>query len=333
MEPCCIYCKNPFGVTKPSKSDIIPYFLGNALTLDNAVCKACNNKINLEIEMPLRDHFQYLRKGLDIRGRHRNPLRLVAGVEIEGLNKKMTVNYEKVKGRGLDPFKFIGDDGREYYAAIGSQQYLTKIKKEISAKNPRVKWHTVKGGGEVVFTVTALPTRTMYGHLGRRLAAKVAFERLCQIKSPLIALDGIYDDIRQFILTGVESRTISTLMYDEIIMKMNLRDLPFPCHCIVLSHDLKRNHIVGVVSLFGLYYYLVRIAEYLPIKALWDDIVTVDPQERTEYVPPLRGTLGIRIPAAAWIMNESKLKLAGEFAYQKFTTALESKAWIIGSDS
>lgn len=84
----CIYCKVPLDSDSVSKSDVIPDYLGNGLVLEEAVCKACNNDFNVQVEQPLKDHLQYLRAGLALRGRRRKPVRVSAGVEIESLGKK-----------------------------------------------------------------------------------------------------------------------------------------------------------------------------------------------------------------------------------------------------
>lgn len=325
----CIYCKRPFDSAVPSKSDIIPDFLGNGLTLDNAVCKACNNQINSKVELPLRDHLQYLRSGLDLRGRRRKPIDLFVNVEIESLQKKMRVNYDKIKFRGLPPFMFTEENGRKYYVVIGELSYIDEMKTKIAIKKPNIIWHEANDMGNIKLTGSTLPIGVMYGELGKRLAAKIAFERLCQKKSSLVALDRIYDGIRNYVRYGTKSNILSTLIYNEKIMESNM-NFPFPYHCIVLTNDLKRNRVVGVVSLFGLFYYLVLIAEYLLIRAPWDNCIIVDPQRSEEYELVIRGTQTVNIPDDAWIMSKSKLRSSGEFAFQKFKSALKSQTFVIG---
>lgn len=125
MKPnSCIYCKLPLDADSVSKSDVIPDFLGNGLILEEAVCKTCNNDFNVQVEQPLKDHLQYLRAGLDLRGRRRKPVRVLAGVEIEKLGKRMTVDLKHIEKKGIPPFKFRGDDGRQHYAVIGKAEYI-----------------------------------------------------------------------------------------------------------------------------------------------------------------------------------------------------------------
>ncbi len=121
------------------------------------------------------------------------------------------------------------------------------------------------------------------------------------------------------------------MIYNEQIMTKNM-NFPFPYHSIVLTNDMKRNRIVGVVSLFGLYYYLVKLSDYLSIRVHWDDCIVVDPQESNEYEPLIRGSSSIGIPDEAWAMSEAKLRAAGEFALRKFKSTLESRAFIVGSE-
>jgi len=328
----CIYCKKNLPITLSSRSDVIPDFLGNGLILERAVCKTCNNEFNIQVEQPLRNHFQFLRSGLDLKGRRGKPVQLVVDVEIESLDKKIRSDVEHIKGKGVPPFKFRGDDGKEYYAFIGKKAYIEEKKKEINSKKSNIKWMEANDKGEVILSVNALPVNIMNSDLAKRLAAKIAFERFCQKKSSFVCLDGLYDNIRNYIRDGSGTKQICSLIYNEKIMMGNM-NFPFPCHSIILTHDTSRNIIVCVVSLFGLYYYLVKISEYLPINAPWDDCITIDPQGNTQYEPIIRGTLSIYIPYNAWIMNEAKLQLAGQFAFQKFKDALESDAFIVGTDN
>jgi hypothetical protein len=304
MEPnSCIYCKNSFDSVAPSKSDIIPDFLGDGLILENAVCKTCNNQINSDVEMPLRDHFQFLRLGLDLPGRRRKSPGLSVDVEIESLSIKIRGNYDKIKDRGIPPLKLTGEDGKKYYVVIGTSSYIEEIKGKLALKKPNIIWQEANEKGYVKLTGSALPTKVMSGELAKRLAAKIAFERFCQKKSSLVALDRIYDDIRNYVRSGTSSKVLSTLIYNQEIMLTNM-NFPFPYHCIVLTNDLKRDRIVGVVSLFGLYYYLVLIAKYLLIQSPWDNCVTVDPQESYEYELVIRGAQSVNIPDDAWIVNK-----------------------------
>lgn len=327
----CIYCKVPLDSDSVSKSDVIPDYLGNGLVLEEAVCKACNNDFNVQVEQPLKTHLQYLRAGLDLRGRRRKPVRVSTGVKIENLGKKMTVDLEYVEKKGIPPFKFQGDDGRQYYAVIGKTDYIERKKAEINNRHPNIIWQEANDKGKVDLQVNALPVRTMNGELARRLASKIAFERLCQKKANPVVLDRIYDEIRNYIKTGSSSRPVATLIYNEQIMTRNM-DFPFPYNSIVLTNDLKRNRIVAVISLFGLYYYLVRLSDYLSIRVPWDDCIVVDPQKSTEYEPLIKGSSNIGIPDEAWAMSEAKLWAAGEFALRKFKSALESRAFIVGSE-
>ena len=103
-------------------------------------------------------------------------------------------------------------------------------------------------------------------------------------------------------------------------------------HSITLTHDTKHYRCVGVVSIFGLYYYLVLLSDYLTIDAPWDDCIIVHPKEDTAYEPLLRGA-NITIPDEAWIMDESKIEMAGKFAHEKFMYTLKYKTKIVKLNS
>lgn len=326
----CIYCKNDFTDIEPSDSDIIPTFLGGNLKLRNAVCKKCNNVINSEVEMPIRDNFRYIRSGLGIKGRRKKHINVQ--VEVEALGKKLGTDLDFFKKKGIPPFpfEFRNENGRKHLAILGDQKYVYRKRKEIESNTPNKKWEWREFSEmpEINASVLVLPFSLMNGEEGKRLAAKIAFERLCQKKGTKVLKDRIYDEIREYVLYGKITRTISCLTYNEKIMEKNLA-LPFPNHAIVLSHDVKRNRVIGVVSLFGLYYYLVLISTYLPVFSRWDDCIIVHPQELSEDEPFLHGTFDINIPNEAWHMDEKKLKMAREFAFEKFQTALKSVNCIV----
>ena len=325
----CIYCKALIDNSSNSRSDIIPDFLGDGLILDNCVCKTCNNEFNSQVEQTLKNKFHFIRSGLNLKGRRGKPLKVIGKIEINSLNKVMNVDVDSIRD-GIPPFKHEGPDGNEYYVVIGNNGYLEAKKAEISKKKNNLDWKEIDKSN-IDFVVKILPTDVMLGPLGRRIAAKMAFERLCQKKSSSAVLDGIFDNVRNYIMHGKCNKIVSTMIYNKRIMDQNVFRFPMH-HTIILTHDIKNHRCVGIVSIFGLYYYLVLLSDYLIINAPWDDCIVVHPQTDKAYEPLLRGA-NINIPDEAWIMDESKIELAGKFAHEKFMHTLKYKAIIIKPNS
>jgi hypothetical protein len=128
----CIYCKKSFDDCIVSKSDIIPDFLGDGLVLEDAVCKECNNRINSEIELPIRDNFQYLRSQLDLKGRRGKPVRVEVNAEVGEIGEQIKTNLDHVYQKGLPPFEYRGADGKKYYSVCGKTEYTEVMKQEIT---------------------------------------------------------------------------------------------------------------------------------------------------------------------------------------------------------
>ncbi len=71
-----------------------------------------------------------------------------------------------------------------------------------------------------------------------------------------------YDNIRDFIINGKRSGGYSNLFYDKKIMENNF-NVPFPYHGIFL---MQRNQsLVSIVSILGLFYFLVVLSNRVPI--------------------------------------------------------------------
>ena len=175
----CVYCKRSFEKIEVSKSDIIPDFFGNGLILENAVCKDCNNTFNTQVENPLRHHFQYLRRELYLEGRRGRPVKVDTEVEIDEVGKTVGTELDHFIEKGVRPFTFTGEDGKEYYSVIGNNEYVEEMKDMLNQKKPNIEWKEREEFG-VRTTFVALPYEVMYSEKGKRLAAKIAFERLCQ---------------------------------------------------------------------------------------------------------------------------------------------------------
>jgi hypothetical protein len=87
--------------------------------------------------------------------------------------------------------------------------------------------------------------------------------------------------------------------------------------------------LLSIVTLFGLFYFLVILTARNPIFANWEECMLINPQSKEEIVPPLRGSLFPKVPDSAFRIGNDTYKKAAEYATDKFTEALRSAGCII----
>ncbi|HDH12256.1 MAG TPA: hypothetical protein ENG83_08715 [Nitrospirae bacterium] len=159
------------------------------------------------------------------------------------------------------------------------------------------------------------------------MAAKIAFERFCQMRSSTSLDDSCYDGIREFVLTGNTGSIFSNLFFDDKVMNCNF-NIPFPWHGIFLMQ--KGYSLISVVTLFGLFYFLVILTTRARIDANWDECILIHPRTKQEIVPGLRGSLSSTIPDSAFKkVDNNTYKNAAEYAIDKLTKALNSAECVI----
>jgi hypothetical protein len=317
QEFICIYCKKRIPEVRPTKSDIIPTFLGGTLVLNNAVCKVCNNKINSEIEQPIRDAFSYLRSGLDLGGRRNRDVKVQSKVKILGKELKMSLGDSGIE---LPPFKYRNPDGKSVIVIVGEKEYVKKKIKEVEFNSTKSwSWNDFEDEPKPEILIEALPFDILIEEKGQRFAAKIAFERLCQIRAPSILTEWYYDNIRAFIIDS-EDNVFSNLFFNTKIMKHNF-DISFPYHAIFL---IQRDHkLIAIVSLFGLFYFLIVLADRMPIIANWEDCVLIHPQSAKDILPIIRGSLFPMIPISAFVVDNNTYDKAKNYAIDKLKKALK----------
>lgn len=315
----CIYCKKTVPEVEPALSHVIPDFLGGALELKNAVCKTCNNKINREVEEPIKKPFAYLRSGLNLQSRTRRDIKIPAKVKILGVDLEISLGSEVQ----IPPFEYQKPNGEKGLVIVGEKNYVEEEKRKIdSNQKKRWKWEDLEGTPKPEIFIEVLPLNVLIGKEGQRLAAKIAFERFCQMRSASSVLDNCYDQIREFIVTGNAQGIFSNLFFDDKVMNRNF-DFLFPWHGIVF---MQRGYkLVSIVTLFGLFYFLVVLTTRARINANWEECILIHPQTKQKIVPVLGDSLSPTIPASAFKVDNNAYKKATQYALNKFDNALKER--------
>lgn len=323
----CIYCKKSTPEVEPTLSHVIPDFLGGALELKDAVCKTCNNKINGDVEEPIKKPFAYLRSGLDLQGRRRRDIKVPAKVKILGVELETNLNSDI----RIPPFEYQKSNGERGLVIVGENEYVENEKKKIDS-NQRKKWawEELEGTPHPEIFIEVLPFNVLLSNKGQRLAAKIAFERFCQLRSPSSLLESCYDQIREFIFADNAQSIFSNLFFDDKVMNRNF-NIPFPWHGIFLMQ--REYKLISIVTLFGLFYFLVILTTRTQIVANWEECILSDSQSKKEIVPILRGSLHPTVPNSAFRIDNNTHKKASQYALDKFNRTLDETGVvkIIGS--
>jgi len=177
----CIYCLRNEPQAIPSKAHIFPDGMGGITSTGATVCVSCNDRINKEFETNEIDKFSIFQSIWGIKGR-RGKIRGVPAVWQFG-GKQFRVSLDAA-GEPKTPMVTVEKDKNDTkrYRVIGPPAKVEGKLQEISKKCPSVEWR------EIDLTDTPPPVSTVDfdSNLGRnslrRLAAKVAFERLAQIR-------------------------------------------------------------------------------------------------------------------------------------------------------
>ena len=109
------------------------------------------------------------------------------------------------------------------------------MKKEVESNlgKPMI-WYEMPVVPKPEIMVKVFPFDELTRLIGQRLAAKIAFERFCQIKKqPGLLTDSHFNKIREFIRNGTKNGVHSHLFFDFKIMDQNL-PCAFPWHSIFI---------------------------------------------------------------------------------------------------
>ncbi|MBI3127138.1 MAG: hypothetical protein HYZ11_06010 [Candidatus Tectomicrobia bacterium] len=175
----CIYCLKDEQEATPSISHIFPTSLGGTLELNDAVCQSCNSLINRETEEPFRRDWPFLLSLLGIRSRREKVPLVPAILHYEGERVKVYLNAEG------EPSHVPPVIEATQVKKFGPGEEVEQFKKDYAEKHPNVVWTGMDlaktsppvSEFQLDFSKLCMP-------YARRFAAKVAFERLCQLRDP-----------------------------------------------------------------------------------------------------------------------------------------------------
>ena len=287
----CIYCRKSPPEVFASEAHVFPYALGGTTVSRDTVCGQCNGQVNREVEDRAVTDFRWFQSMFGIAGRRGGVPGVRATATVDGQESPVVLGPD---GLPVGPLvRESTEEGRRSVVVYGRHEIIPSIADKIAAEHPGINWQT--SNFDVPFeVVTELPSPDA-PHT-RRLAAKIAFERFAQLRTSTIARDSEFDDIREFILTGVEAYPICGLTADPRLLNRAF-DLPVPNHAVLLvAHP--RDRVLGAfVILFGVFFFWVLLSRRYNALGPMDEILTEYPQAREAERPLLRAQEGsLRVP-------------------------------------
>jgi hypothetical protein len=286
----CIYCQKSEPNVSPSESHIFPDAMGGVSYTIDTVCKDCNHKINRKFEQSEIAKFAFFQSIWGIKSRKGKIQGVPATVEFEGKRFSITLDQQ---GIPKTPLIFCVKDeaGKKSYSIIGPSLLAEKKKNEMMAKNPSITWKekdlTQLSQPESVIKIASDIERKSL----RRLAAKVAYERWAQLRGNFILGDTQYNDIRNFILDGTESRVLCGNLCNLTLLNGMLNFSVGHHGVVIITHP--RSRVLGsFVTFYSLFYFWIILSANYQALAAFDEPLIEDPQSRIIHEPLLRPNTG-----------------------------------------
>ncbi len=285
----CIYCRNSAPTVVASTAHVFPDVIGGAEFTKTTVCRECNGAVNRLAEMPALAGVLALQSLFGIRGR-RNKIRAVRGIAKVG--EQQAVVYLNERGELDQPIVFVnlGPDGKKRFSIFGPKDGVEAKMKEIAASDPGLKWEDMPKPERAMVEVDFANSETLA--MLRGLAAKVAFERLAQLRGADFVLGSDYDDVRAFILTRNDPNNCTGTLSDARVRSALFRNFPPPHHAVYTVAHPAESVLGAFVVFYGLFYYWVILSRRYCALDAWDDLLLQNPQAREATNPLLRGRLG-----------------------------------------
>ena len=199
--------------------------------------------------------FSFFRHLLGICGRRNRAPQVHAILDVNDKRGRVPLD-EYGKPAGIIVSSGIDAVGRKTYDISGPRDQAEAKRLEIAKKNPNMQWrrlHVHKVESRVRHEVD--PTSV---HL-RRLAAKVAFERLAQLHGSSLLIGSEFDAVRDFILEGIEQGVCCGVLSDRRLLHRSL-DFPLPYHGIVIIAPPYDRILGAFVMFYSLFYYWVILS-------------------------------------------------------------------------
>lgn len=294
----CLYCGRADEEVEPSLAHIFPDALGGISARSDIACRGCNALTNREFENQASRRLDYYRSVWGVPGRRGTPtVRAKASlgewestVRLDEFGEQATAAVQKVEKGNPGPS----------YLVWGPDHVLEAKKAEIERRAPSIRWRE----GEIAeiryrVEVDNDPGRAVF----RRLATKVAIERLAGLRGPEFARGAEFAAAREFVFSGKEVHPVCAPVYDPLWMGPD-GDLnfPLPLHAVALVGRRDDRALIAFVSLFGLYHYCVVLSDRYHALGDWDDLLEEHPLARVVRTPSLRMRAGsIALPWRRWI--------------------------------
>jgi hypothetical protein len=292
----CLYCGRPEPDATPSRAHIFSDALGGVTHTSDTVCVECNGLTNRRFESEAAKRLACYRSVWGIEGRRGIP-RVRARVSIG--NWSAPVRLDETGEPGL-AVGVVNDPARgKMFHVAGPEAEVAKRIAEIEKGVPGVKWREQESDVHVVIPVESDP-----GVLDlRRLAAKIALERLADLRGPEFVRVGDFDRARSLVLIGDEAAPIVVPVYDPAWMDApGALSFRLPCHAVALFGMRDDSTLGAFVALFGVYHYWILLSRTYHPLADWDDLLQENPQTREVWCPTLRSAIGaIRLPWRRWV--------------------------------
>lgn len=323
----CIYCQKSEPEISPSKAHIFPDAMGGVAYTLGTVCKKCNSVISKDFERSEIQRFSAFQSIWGIKSRRGKVQGVPATVEFQGKTVKLSLDKN-----GLPKTPLIscekGATGERSYCIIGPPDRVDKKRNEIMAKNPSMKSRDID--------LTDLPRPALKFEFAldigreslRRLAAKVAYERWAQLRGNLTLTDAQYEDIRNFILTGVEPRILCGNLCNLNLLN-GMLNFSVRHHAVVIIAHPHSRVLGSFVTFYGLFHFWVILSNHFRALAAFDDILIENPQNQKIEEPLLRLNTGDllvdwnRIAKPFLSDRKYTLSLCVKHAHNKFGKAEE----------
>jgi hypothetical protein len=306
MDNKCIYCLRSENLTK---SHIFPEGLGGKQGPDKTVCDKCNGEFGRTVEAKVCRDFSFYRYIAQIKSKGKQAT-TPASLSVMGHN----LVIKKMLPGGIPSYipPIIIDKGppRSFIQVAESP---VKLKKYMAGfiKKMGINYDETLMSVEDVKLIFYNELSSIDSIDFRRLVTKIAFERFCRIR-PQQKYDKDLDPIREFIIKGTSTRnSIAVLFYERDIVN-NILQLPFPYHSVLI---FGRNQLIAsIVTLFGLFYYLVILNPRAVTLTDWINYLYLIPTKRQETEPIFRTSYPLsalinrlhRAPKGSYALQSSK---------------------------
>jgi len=279
MNNKCVYCLT--ASKSITQSHVIPDSLGGSVIIENAVCKKCNEQINKNVEMPIRDALSLIRGLLEIKSRKRKSPSVKVISEFKDLRCAISLVHLGEIDKEILVFK--KSDGKQI-ACFGTKEKIEDFKHKYEAKHANVKWEEIELPDKLSIEA-CLDMSVLYSDAGLRLACKIAFELFIHTRGVDAVFDNGFDSLRKYVLSGKleEGEPLVSIVTSPAILN-SLNNIPFGIHAIVFSPTTDRS-FVALVGLFGIVYYKVIIQKFYPIITQMQPLYLLNPQSRILYEP------------------------------------------------